>query len=145
VAFGTTRQLQLTLFVSPDWRRISAVADRFWRHLPWLESRLYLARGLPKGTIDLRNHPEFVAFLNAAHRDRRPLVAPRQSGHSISVEFRNKDRAACAAELSEAMTSDPAGAAPAAQAAPRFLKEWKPKWVPDNTSHLNCGARTQLF
>jgi len=40
------RQLQLTLFVTPDWRRISAVADRFWRHLPWLESRLYLARVL---------------------------------------------------------------------------------------------------
>jgi hypothetical protein len=34
-----------------------------------------------------------------------------------------------------------------AQAAPRFVKEWKPKWVPDNTSHLNYGARTdtQLF
>jgi hypothetical protein len=99
------RQLQLTLFVTPDWRRISAVADRFWRHLPWLESRLYLARVLPKGTMDLRNHPEFVAFLNAMPRTEIAVHGLHHinRGHSISVEFRNKDRGACAAVLSEAM------------------------------------------
>jgi hypothetical protein len=61
-------QLQLTLFVTPDWRRISPVADRFWRHVPGLRDRLYLARVLPKGTMDVRTHPEFVAFLNSMPR-----------------------------------------------------------------------------
>ena len=43
-------QLQLTLFVTPDWRQISPVAHRVWRQVPWLRDRLYLASVLPKGT-----------------------------------------------------------------------------------------------
>src|ERR1700731_843121 len=42
-------QLQLTLFVTPDWRRISPVADRLWRHVPWLRDRVYLSSVLPRG------------------------------------------------------------------------------------------------
>jgi Uncharacterized protein conserved in bacteria (DUF2334) len=98
-------QLQLTLFVTPDWRRISAAADRFWRHVPWLRDRVYLAKVLPKGTMDLRNHPEFVAFLNAMPRTEIALHGLHHInlGPSVSVEFQRQDRAACTAMLVEAL------------------------------------------
>ena len=98
-------QLQLTLFVTPDWRRISPVADRLWRHVPWLRDRVYLASVLPKGTMDLRNHPEFVAFLNALPRTEIAIHGLHHinQGHSISVEFQNQDRAMCASMLAQAI------------------------------------------
>ena len=98
-------QLQLTLFVTPDWRRISPVAHRFWRHMPWLRDRVYLANVLPKGTMDLRNHPEFVAFLNAMPRTDIALHGLHHinRGHAISVEFQNQGRVACAGMLAEAI------------------------------------------
>ena len=98
-------QLQLTLFVTPDWRRISPVAHRIWRHLPWLRDRVYLAKVLPKGTMDLRNHPKFVDFLNAMPRTEIALHGLHHInvGRAVSVEFQHQDRAACAAMLSEAL------------------------------------------
>jgi len=98
-------QLQLTLFVTPDWRRISPVADRFWRRVPWLRDRVYLSRVLPKGTMDLRNHKEFVAFLNAMPRTEIALHGLHHvnPGPSVSVEFERQDRAGCAAMLTEAL------------------------------------------
>jgi Uncharacterized protein conserved in bacteria (DUF2334) len=98
-------QLQLTLFVTPDWRRISPVAHRFWRNVPWLRDRVYLASVLPKGTMDLRNHPGFVAFLNAMPRTEIAIHGLHHinEGHSVSVEFQNQDRAACAGMLAEAI------------------------------------------
>jgi len=98
-------QLRLTLFVTPDWRRISAAAHRVWRHVPWLRDRVYLAKVLPKGTMDIRNHPEFVAFLNAMPRTEIALRGLHHidPGHSISVEFQRQDRIACAAMLAKAL------------------------------------------
>jgi hypothetical protein len=98
-------QLQLTLFVTPDWRRISPVADRFWRHVPGLRDRLYLARVLPKGTMDVRNHPEFVTFLNSMPRTEIAIHGLHHihQGHSVSVEFQHQERAACAGMLAEAI------------------------------------------
>jgi hypothetical protein len=98
-------QLQLTLFVTPDWRRISPVADRLWRHVPWLRDRLYLTRVLPKGTMDIRNHPEFVAFLNSMPRTEIAIHGLHHihQGQSVSVEFQHQERAACAGMLTEAI------------------------------------------
>src|SRR3984893_5108741 len=98
-------QLQLTLFVTPDWRRISPVAHRLWRHLPWLCDRVCLASVLPKGTMDVRNHPEFVAFLNAMPRAEIAIHGLHHinQGHSVSVEFQNQNRAESAAMLAEAI------------------------------------------
>ena len=102
---GRHPQLQLTLFVTPDWRRISAGAHRFWRHVPWLRDHVHLAKVLPKGTMDIRNHPEFVAFLNAMPRTDIALHGLHHInvGSSVSVEFQRQDRAACAAMLTEAL------------------------------------------
>ncbi|MBV9563824.1 MAG: DUF2334 domain-containing protein [Bradyrhizobium sp.] len=98
-------QLQLTFFVTPDWRRIAPIADRLGRHVPWLRDRVYLTKILPKGTMDLRNHPEFVAFLNALPRTEIALHGLHHvnPGPSVSVEFEHQDRAGCAAMLAEAL------------------------------------------
>ena len=99
------KQLQLTLFVTPDWRRISPVANRLWRHVPWIRDRVYLTSVLPKGTMDLRKHPEFVAFLNAMPRTDIAIHGLHHinQGHSVSVEFQNRDRASCTRVLAEAI------------------------------------------
>jgi hypothetical protein len=98
-------KLQLTLFVTPDWRQISPVPHRFWRHVPWLRDRVYLADVLPKGTMDIRKHPEFVAFLNAMPRTEVALHGLHHihPGHSVWVEFQGQDRTTCAAMLRQAM------------------------------------------
>jgi len=98
-------QLQLTLFVTPDWRRISAVPHRIWRHVPWLRDRMYLVSVLPKGTMDIRNHPQFVAFLNAMPRTEIALHGLHHVnvGHAVSVEFQHRDHDACIHMLTEAM------------------------------------------
>jgi len=98
-------QLQLTLFVTPDWRRISAVPHRIWRHVPWLRDRMYLVSVLPKGTMDIRNHPQFVAFLNAMPRTEIALHGLHHVnvGHAVSVEFQHRAHDACIHMLTEAM------------------------------------------
>jgi hypothetical protein len=98
-------QLQVTLFVTPDWRQVSPVPHRFWRRVPWLRNELYLADVLPKGTMDLRNHPEFVAFLNAMPRTEIALHGLHHihRGESVSVEFQSQDRDTCVEMLGEAI------------------------------------------
>jgi hypothetical protein len=98
-------RLRLTLFVTPDWRQISPIGHRVWRHIPWLRDRMYLANVLPKGSMDVRRHPDFVAFLNAMPRTEIALHGLHHihEGSSIFVEFRDRERAACADMLSEAM------------------------------------------
>jgi hypothetical protein len=98
-------QLQATLFVTPDWRQVSPVPHRIWRRVPWLRRELYLADVLPKGTMDLRHHPEFVAFLNAMPRTEVALHGLHHihPGESVSVEFQSQDRSTCADMLREAI------------------------------------------
>jgi len=98
-------QLRLTLFVTPDWRQISPVAHRFWRHVPWLMDRVFLATVLPKGTMDIRSHPDFVAFLNAMPRTEVAIHGLHHinRGRSITVEFKEQDRNTCANILNEAI------------------------------------------
>jgi hypothetical protein len=71
--------------------------------VPWLRNQLYLADVLPKGTMDVRRHPEFVAFLNAMPRTEIALHGLHHvhPGESISVEFQLQDRETCVEMLSE--------------------------------------------
>ena len=98
-------QLQLTLFVTPDWRRLSPFAHRLWRHVPWIRDRVYLAKVLPKGTMDIRRHPEFVAFLNTMPRTEIAIHGLHHihPGPSVSVEFQHQEHAVCASMLDEAI------------------------------------------
>jgi Uncharacterized protein conserved in bacteria (DUF2334) len=96
--------LQMTLFVTPDWRRVSPTPHLFWRRVPWLRDQLYLANVLPKGTMDVRRHPDFVSFLNAMPRTEVALHGLHHvhPGESVSVEFQLQDRETCAEMLVEA-------------------------------------------
>ncbi len=98
-------QLKVTLFVTPDWRQISPVAHRPWRHVPWLRDNVYLADVLPKGTMDVRNHPDFVAFINAMPRTEVALHGLHHihTGQSVSVEFQRQDQSTCVDILREAI------------------------------------------
>jgi uncharacterized protein DUF2334 len=96
---------KVTLFVTPDWRQISPIAHRVWRRLPWLRDQLWLADVLPKGTMDVRRHPEFVAYLNDMPRTEIALHGLHHihPGRMVSVEFQRQDRETCADVLGEAV------------------------------------------
>jgi hypothetical protein len=98
-------QLQVTLFVTPDWRQVSPRACSPWAHVPWARDRMWLGGILPKGTMDIRRHPEFVAFLNAMPRTEIALHGLHHvhPGRQISVEFQSQGRAECAEMLRQAM------------------------------------------
>jgi len=98
-------QLQVTLFVTPDWRQVSPAACSPWARIPWLRDRMWLGGILPKGTMDIRRHPEFVAFLNGMPRTEIALHGLHHvhPGRLISVEFQSQGRARCAEMLLEAM------------------------------------------
>jgi hypothetical protein len=98
-------KLRLTLFVTPDWREVSPVPTSPLRHIPWLRDRCYLAPILPKGSMDLRRFPEFVAFLNALPRTEIGLHGLHHihPGKRIAVEFQQQDVATCTAIMREAM------------------------------------------
>jgi hypothetical protein len=98
-------QLQVTLFITPDWRQVSPVAHSLWRCVPFIRDRMRLAAILPKGTMDVRRHSEFVTFLNAMPRTEIGLHGLHHihPGHRVSVEFQSQTRARCAEMLVEAI------------------------------------------
>jgi hypothetical protein len=98
-------KLQVTLFVTPDWRQISPVAHRFWRRLPWLRGQFFCADILPEGTMDIRRHPKFVSFLNAMPRTEIALHGLHHvhRGQMVFVEFQQQNRAVCAEMLGQAI------------------------------------------
>ena len=95
--------LRVTLFVTPDWRRVSPTPHLLWKRVPWLRNQVYLANVLPKGTMDVRRHPEFVSFLNAMPRTEIALHGLHHihRGESVSVEFQRQDRETCVRMLNE--------------------------------------------
>lgn len=98
-------QLQVTLFVTPDWRQLSPIARSPWTRVPWVRNRMWLGGILPKGTMDIRRHPRFVAFLKAMPRTEIALHGLHHvhPGRQISVEFQSQERAECAKILREAV------------------------------------------
>jgi len=62
-------ELRMTLFVCADWREIRAFPTRrLLARIPYVRDRIFLAPVLPKGTMRLDRHPEFVAFLQGMPR-----------------------------------------------------------------------------
>ena len=55
--------------------------------------------------MDLRNHQEFVAFLNSIPRAEIAIHGLHHisRGRSVSIEFQHQERAACAGMLAEAI------------------------------------------
>ena len=97
-------RLRLTLFVTPDWREISPQPSSLLRHVPWLREHVYLAPILPKGTMDLRHHPEFCAFMSNMKRTEIALHGLHHihRGPRIAMEFQRQLPSVCAAMLREA-------------------------------------------
>ncbi len=98
-------QAHATLFTTPDWRQISPFPTRkLLASLPEWGERFYLAPVLPRGTMAVERHPEFVAYLN---RHARMEVAFHGLNHihpgpRIPVEFQEQDRPTCERMLTRA-------------------------------------------
>jgi hypothetical protein len=99
-------QLRITLFTTPDWREVSPVPTSRLCHVPWLRDRIYLAPILPKGSMDLRRYPDFVAFLNAMPRTELALHGLHHihRGRKVAVEFQEQDVPTSTAMLREAVS-----------------------------------------
>jgi hypothetical protein len=124
-------QLQVTLFVTPDWRQVSPKPRSPWALVPWVRDRMWLGGILPKGTMDIRRHHDFVAFLNAMPRTEIALHGLHHvhPGRQISVEFQSQGRAECAEMLREAM---------------RIFDEAGLRWVPGlQPPGWNCPVALQ--
>ncbi len=62
-------QLKVTLFVAPDWRELEPFPTRkLLALIPGVAEKAYLTPILPKGTMRLDRHPEFVRFLKGMER-----------------------------------------------------------------------------
>jgi hypothetical protein len=98
-------ELHVTLFVTPDWRQISPFPTRrLLARIPVVNERVRLAPVLPKGTMRLDRHPEFVAWLRslprtdfAPHGLHHCHVGPR-----IGTEFQEQSREEIGQMLHEA-------------------------------------------
>lgn len=107
VAWLLQRQpdLHVTLFVTPDWRQISPFPTRkLVARIPLLRDRVPLAPMLPKGTMRLDRHPEFVRYVRAlARTDTAPHGLHHCSvGPRIGTEFQEQSVRDCERMIGEA-------------------------------------------
>jgi hypothetical protein len=59
-------KLKMTVFLTADWRMINPFPTRkFLASIPGLRDNLYLTKILPKGSMQLRKHNEFVDYLKS--------------------------------------------------------------------------------
>lgn len=99
-------RLRVTLFTTADWREISPVPTRkFLARIPFLRERFYLAKILPKDTMRLSRHPEFVRYLKKLERAEVGLHGLHHvhKGVRLPVEFQEQGAAKCTRILSEAI------------------------------------------
>ena len=98
-------QLRITLFVTPDWRRIDLVRTRKWlTRLPLLRERVHWAPLAPRGRYRIDRFPDFVAYLNALPRTDCAIHGLHHAhpGPRLAVEFQGQSRSRCRALLREA-------------------------------------------
>lgn len=91
-------QFRTTLFVTPDWRQISPFPTRKWLSwLPRLRERVYLAPILPKGTMALHRHQDFLRYLQSIPGVELGLHGLHHvhTGPRISVEFQHQGTQEC--------------------------------------------------
>lgn len=88
-------ELKVTLFTTADWRETCPFpTKKILAKLPKFRDKFYLAPLLKKGTMDLRNHPEFVQYLNN-HRQFEVALHGLYHVHrglKIPVEFQNQNK-----------------------------------------------------
>jgi hypothetical protein len=89
-------KLQVTLFVTADWREISPRPTRkILAAIPHLRDRVYLAKRYPPKTMRLDRHPEFVDYLKQLPRTEIALHGLHHChpGLRIPVEFQDQSYA----------------------------------------------------
>ncbi len=100
-------QLRVTLFVTPDWREIRPFPSRkLLAKVPILRDQFYLSPILPKGTMRLTRHPEFVRYLQALPRTEVGVHGLHHvhKGLRLAMEFQNESRQHCRRVLREAVS-----------------------------------------
>jgi predicted deacetylase len=98
-------QLRITLFVTPDWRRMDLVRTRKWlTRVPLLRERIHWAPLAPRGRFRLDRFPEFVAYLNALPRTDCAVHGLHHAhpGPKLAMEFQQQSQARCRALVREA-------------------------------------------
>lgn len=94
--------LRATLFVTADWREISALPTRLLlARVPVVRSLAYLTPVLPAGTMRLSRHPEFVQYVRSLPRTDIGLHGLHHvhRGPRVPVEFQDEDAAECRRRL----------------------------------------------
>jgi predicted deacetylase len=98
-------QLRITLFVTPDWRRMDLVRTRKWlTRVPLLRERIHWAPLAPKGHFRIDRFPDFVAYLNALPRTDCAVHGLHHAhrGPRLAMEFQGQSRSKCRALVREA-------------------------------------------
>jgi Uncharacterized protein conserved in bacteria (DUF2334) len=91
------RRLQVTLFVTPDWRPVQLVTSRAAARLPVLGRYVYHVDLHRRGRFRLDRHPRFVRYLKGLSRAE---IAPHglhhvHRGSNLAVEFQGRSLKAC--------------------------------------------------
>jgi predicted deacetylase len=98
-------QLRITMFVTPDWRRIELVRTRKWlTRVPLLRERIHWAPLAPNGRFRIDRFPDFVAYLNALPRTDCAVHGLHHAhpGPRLAMEFQQQSRGRCRAMVREA-------------------------------------------
>jgi predicted deacetylase len=98
-------QLRITMFVTPDWRRIALVRTRKWlTRVPLLRERIHWAPLAPRGRFRIDRFPDFVAYLNALPRTDCAIHGLHHAhpGPRLAMEFQGQSRRRCRALVQEA-------------------------------------------
>lgn len=123
-------RLRVTLFAAPDWRELSAFPTRrLLARVPRLRDRVMLAPTLPRGTMRLDRHPDFVAFLRELPRTEIGLHGLHHinRGVRIPIEFEGRSEPECTGMLHEGLEIFDAAGLPR----PRGMSP--PGWVVDES------------
>jgi predicted deacetylase len=98
-------QLRITLFVTPDWRRMDLVRTRRWlTRVPLLRQRIHWAPLAPRGRFRIDRFPDFVTYLNALPRTDCAVHGLHHAhpGPRLAMEFQEQSKAKCRALVQEA-------------------------------------------
>ncbi len=99
------RQLRITLFVTPDWRRTALVRTRRrLTRVPLLRERIHWAPLAPRGRFRVDRFPDFVAYLNGLPRTDCAVHGLHHAhpGPRLAMEFQQQSRRKCRALVREA-------------------------------------------
>ena len=98
-------RLRITLFVTPDWRRMALVGTRKWlTRVPLLRERIHWAPLAPRRRFRVDRFPDFVAYLNSLPRTDCAVHGLHHAhrGPRLTTEFQGQSRRRCRALVQEA-------------------------------------------